>query len=89
MKALQTGFQEERMKIKRAQGFHPRRAKFDFHTNPSESPSNGLSGGTNENIASPRIRPKRAQGYFHTKLKTISVNINEFSPAGTPKTFPH
>jgi hypothetical protein len=43
MKALQTGFQEEKMKIKRTQGFHPRRVKFDFHTNPDERPSNGLS----------------------------------------------
>jgi hypothetical protein len=31
------------MKIKRAQGFHPRWAKFDFHTNPDERPPNGLS----------------------------------------------
>jgi hypothetical protein len=31
------------MKIKRTQGFHPRRVKFDFHTSPDERPSNGLS----------------------------------------------
>jgi len=61
VKALQTGFQEERMKIKRAQGFHPRRAKFDFHINPSESPSNGLSGGKNENQTSPRISPQAGE----------------------------
>jgi len=37
------GLSEAMMKIKRAQGFHPRRVKFDFHTNPDERPSNGLS----------------------------------------------
>jgi len=28
------GLSEAMMKIKRTQGFHPRRVKFDFHTNP-------------------------------------------------------
>jgi hypothetical protein len=37
------GLSEALMKIKRTQGFHPRRVKFDFHTNPDERPSNGLS----------------------------------------------
>jgi hypothetical protein len=37
------GLSEAMMKIKRTQGFHPKRVKFDFHTNPDERPSNGLS----------------------------------------------
>jgi hypothetical protein len=55
------GLSEASMKIKRTQGFHPRRVKFDFHTNPNESPSNGLSGGKNENQTSPRIPPQTGE----------------------------
>jgi hypothetical protein len=49
------------MKIKRAQGFHPRRVKFDFHTNPDERPSNGLS--------EAKMKIKRAQGFHPRRVK--------------------
>jgi len=69
MKALQTGFQEERMKIKRTQGFHPRRVKFDFHTNPDERPSNGLS--------EAMMKIKRAQG-FHPRRVKFDFHTNDW-----------
>jgi hypothetical protein len=56
--------------------------KFDFHTNPDESPSNGLSGGKNENKASLRISPKQAKLYFHTNPLAIVL-------AGSWRSTPH
>jgi lipocalin len=75
MESPSNGLSEAMMKIKRAQGFHPKRVKFDFHTNPDESPSNGLSEAMMKIKRAQGFHPKRVKFDFHTKLPCIQFII--------------